>query len=386
MTDSRTNKWYRWTVIAAAVAVLVVGVRTCQASRQTLRTINQAGSEAAPEPGLTLQNVTLEQPDEDGTLLWKVKAKEVVYSANQKIADIKEIEGEFYQDGKAIYKVKGDRGEVAQDAKVMRLEGNVVATGIESQLTLRGEELEWRPEEDLLLVENQISGTHPQLKATAQQARLSNQSQQLDLSGGVTAATTAEPWLGFQSEALTWYIDQARLVTETGLKTEQYRSQTDKTVTARLVGERGNVNLNQKTVLIENAVQLDLPEQPVRATSSIALWQIEDQQIVIDAPVQVQQPQQQVTISANQARMNLAAQVINFVENVRAIAAQNSAELLADRLTWQLESQDVTAQGNVSYRQQNPLTVLSGDRAAGNLERQTVVVTGGDVVTEIVPP
>ncbi|MEO1401921.1 MAG: LPS export ABC transporter periplasmic protein LptC [Cyanobacteria bacterium J06635_1] len=383
---TRMTKWYRLTVIAAVVGVLGVAIYTWRASRQTLESIEPTEDVEVQESGLTLQNVTLEQPDENGNLLWKVKAKEVTYSPDQKIADIQDVEGEFYQNDKPIYKVKGDRGNIDQAGREFFLEGNVVATGIESKITLKGETLEWRPKEDLLLVENSINGTHPQLQATAQKARLYNQAQRLELEEGVIASTTQAPWFGLQATAITWHLEQERIETEQGLKVEQFKDKDDRTVINRVTGKRGEVKLAQKTVRIIENVKLELLEQePVVTTSSIALWNLEAETVAINAPVRVQQPKQQLTVTATQAQMALKQQLITFIGNVRAIAAKDSSQLTADRLTWQIETQDVAATGNVTYRQQNPATTVTGKRANGNLNRQTVVVSGGDVITEITP-
>lgn len=386
MATPYVTKWYRFTALAAVVGVLGVAIYTWQSSRQTLESINAGEGVEEQKAGLTLQNVTLEQPDENGNLLWKVKAKEVTYSPDQQIADIKVVEGEFYQDDKPIYKVKGDRGIIDQEGREFVLEGNVVATGIDSNVTLRGQKLEWQPKQDLLLVENSIEGTHPQLKAKAQIARLYNKAQRLELEGGVVASTLQEPWFGMQATAMTWHIEQERIETQQGLKVEQFRGKDDPTVVDRVTGRRGEVKLDKNTVRLAEAVKLELLEQePVVATSSVAFWNLEAETIVIDAPVQVQQPEQQVTVTASQARMDLKQQLINFMGDVRAIAAKDSSQLTANRLTWQIESQDVEAIGNVIYRQQNPATVVTGKRANGNLDRQTVVVSGGDVITEITP-
>ncbi|MEO1354137.1 MAG: LPS export ABC transporter periplasmic protein LptC, partial [Cyanobacteria bacterium J06635_15] len=56
------------------------------------------------------KDVTLEQPGEDGELRWKVHADEVIYSPDQQTAEIVNPDGELFQDGKVIYRVRADRG------------------------------------------------------------------------------------------------------------------------------------------------------------------------------------------------------------------------------------------------------------------------------------
>ena len=58
-------RWYRWTAIAAVVVVIAVALRTCGFG-QEIET-QSPGEEI--DAALTLQTVTLEQPDENGNLL-----------------------------------------------------------------------------------------------------------------------------------------------------------------------------------------------------------------------------------------------------------------------------------------------------------------------------
>ena len=85
------------------------------------------------------------------------------------------------------------------------------------------------------------------------------------------------------------------------------------------------------------------------------------------------------------SHFNLNTQILVLNGNVQALSQDQQSLLAADEMTWNIQTQDVDGRGNVFYRQQDPATTVNGDRAVGNLERQTVVVTGRNVVTEIVP-
>lgn len=379
------SKWYRWTVIAAVIAVLIVAVRTCQVSQSPLSGLDDFDAEEALEAGLTLKDVTLEQPDENGDLLWKVKAQEVSYSPDQKIADIRKIDGEFYEEGEIAYRVTADRGEVLEDGKTFFLEDNIVAIAIETDLTLKGNQLEWRSDEDLLIVRDSIDGIHPQINATAQEARLFNQEKRLELDAGVTATTTESPWMGLQSETLVWYLDEKRLESDVPLTIEQFEDEDDDTVTDRIVGNQGEYNLDDNIATLEEDVTLEMLASPLKIESDIVVWDLADELITVDKPLKIEQPKQQLVATANKGRLELQKQLVYLIDNVRAESTKNQSLLTTDQLTWQLESQDVTAVGNVNYRQSNPETTLKGDRAVGNLTDQTVVVTGSDVITEIIP-
>lgn len=379
------NKWYRFAVIAAVFAVVIVAVRACQSSSSTLESLqNQQGTEQT-EPELILKDVTLEQPDDNGVLLWRVEAKEATYSPDRRLASLKLPEGELFQDGEVIYQVKADQGEIREDGKVIFLQGNIVATTPDKQITLKGNSLEWTPDEDLLLVRDSIDGDHPQLKATAQEARLYNKTNRLELLKGVVAVTKQDPWIGFKSEKLLLHLEDDKLETDTPLLMERYVSKTDRTITERLVGQQGEFDLTKQQATLQQQVQLNALKIPLQTNSDIAIWAVKEGTVVFDKPVQIQQPKRKLAAKGNKGNLNLNTQLLLLDGEVQAIGKDGQSLLLADQLTWNIKTQDVDGKGNVTYSQREPATTVSGDRAVGNLEQQTVVVTGKDVVTEIVP-
>lgn len=379
------NKWSRFALFAALIAVVVVAVRTCQSSRDTLDSLQNQDSTEQTEAELTLRDVTLEQPDENGGLLWRVQAKEATYSPDRRLASLKDPEGELYQDGKVVYKVKADQGEIRENGESIFLKGNIVANSPDEDITIKGNSLEWIPEDDLLLVRDSIIGEHPQLNATAQEARLFNKTKRLELFRGVVATTRQEPWVGFKSEKLVFKLEDEKLETDTPLLMERYVSKTDKTVTDRLTGQQGEFDLTKQEAKLRQQVQLNALNIPLQTNSDLAVWAVQEGTVVIDKPVQIQQPQRKLAANANRGRLNLNTQILELSGNVQAVGKDRQSVLLADQLTWNIQTQDVNGQGNVSYRQQDPAATVNGDRAVGNLERQTVVVTGQNVVTEIVP-
>ncbi|MEO0756877.1 MAG: LPS export ABC transporter periplasmic protein LptC [Cyanobacteria bacterium J06648_16] len=378
------TRWYRWTAVAAAVVVIAVGARTCYQSRLSQRPFEDAPG-AVPEAGLTLRNVTLEQPDDAGGLLWRVKAKSVTYSPEQQIADIRDIEGDFFQNNTVIYQVTADRGEILENGRAILLEDNIVAIAIADELTLKGKVLEWRPDEDRLDVSGGIDGTHPQLTAQAESAQLYNQDRRLELTQGVTAQTVDEPWLNLAAETLTWHLKDETLTTDHPLEVKQYASEDDETVIGQLVGQQGNVQLDEKRIELTGDVQLNRAEPPLQLNSEAIVWETEAQVVIADQPLTVEETQRQIVVKANQGRLDLESQIVYLTADVQMTSQENQAQLIADRVTWQLESEDVEAVGNIRYRQRNPDTSLRGERAVGNLAKQTVVVTGRDVTTTIIP-
>ncbi|MEM9979453.1 MAG: LPS export ABC transporter periplasmic protein LptC [Cyanobacteria bacterium P01_D01_bin.2] len=367
------------------ITVIIVAVRTCQSSGDTLESLQNQESVEQTESELTLKDVTLEQPDDNGELLWRVKAKEATYSPDRRLASLKSPEGELFQDGQLVYQVTADQGEIREDGQSIFLQGNIVAVNPDNQLTLKGNTLEWTPDQDLLLVRDSITGEHPQLQATAQEARLFNKAQRLELLRGVVAATQLEPWIGFTSEKLVWQLDQEKLATDVPLQIEQYVSGDDRTVTDRLTGRQGEFDLLAQQATLRQQVQLNALEIPLQTNSNIAVWDVKAGTVVIDQPVQIRDPQRQLTANANKGRLNLNTEILVLDGNARAVDQDTQSLLIADRLTWNITTQDVDGRGNVTYRQPDPAATVNGDRAVGNLDQQTVVVTGRDVVTEIVP-
>ncbi len=396
------SRWYRWTAIAAAVVVLVVALRTCSSGRNLAD--RDPGEQIEAE--LTLQTVTLEQPDENGNLLWRLKAESVTYSPDKQRAELTGLDGEFFQGDEIIYTVKADQGEVQQNGETLFLSGNLVATSTENELTMEGEKLKWQPKQDLLVLGNfegdplaeetgddadkaPVTGFNPQVEAVAQMMQVSNKENRVELTGDVVAKSKASPWMVFTSDHLIWLTEQKVIEADQPLQVEQYQSKDFQTVSDRITGQTGQVQLAENIVTLTEAVQLDLLSQPLKVSSEIAVWDVDAETVQLDQPVNINQPVRKITASANQASLDLAQKIIYLVGNVRANGEKNDTRLTADRVTWQTTSQQIEAEGNVRYQQAaNPEVSMSGPKATGNLEQGTVVITGGEsgeVVTEIVP-
>lgn len=421
----KISRWYRWLAIVAVAVVIVVALHTCG--------IGSRVAERAPgekqDAKLTLQTVTLEQPDENGVLLWRLKAKSVDYSPDNQRAKLKGLNGEFFQDGKTIYTVVADEGEVQQNGETLFLNGNLVATSKANELTLEGERLKWQPKQDQLVMgdfeedasadatpnaaakpkndtdklttDNLLSanpskppvkGFDSQIEVIAKLVTVANKDNRVELTGGVAAKSKVAPWMTFQSDSLTWLTKQKLIETNQPLKVEQYKREDYQTVSDRIVGQTGQVDLSKTIVTLNKSVQLDsLSSQPLKVQSETAVWDVNGQTVALDKPVKIEQPERKITAAANQGSLDLAKEVVYLTGDVRAKGEKNDARLAADKVTWQTGSQDVEAEGNVTYQQAaEPEISMAGNRAVGNLEKGNFVVTGGksnngDVVIEFVP-
>ncbi|MBD2296346.1 LPS export ABC transporter periplasmic protein LptC [Anabaena sphaerica FACHB-251] len=333
---------------------------------------------------LTFFGVALEQFDEEGRPIWKVKAKEAKYTKETEIGEAQNPDGELYQDGKIVYTIKAETADIKQDGKQLFLKGKIVATDPRNGTVLQGNELEWRPQEDLLIVRNQFNANHQQLKATAQEARVKTREQRVEFSGKVVA-TSADPQLQMRTEHLIWQIKEEKLIGDRPIEIDRY--QVNK-ITGRGRGNAAEVNLKTKIATLEPKAQLDLLEPPMQITSNSMTWNINQEIVKANAPVRVFHQAENVTVTGNKAEMKIPQKTVYLTGNVNAVG-QRRQSLKSNQLTWYLEKKLLEAQGNVVYRQVEPPLNFQGTTAVGNLETENIVVKGGGsgnrVVTEIIP-
>ncbi len=344
------------------------------------------------ETGLTLRNVTLEQPDENGKLLWRVKAEEATYSPDRSIATLTRPDGELFQDGEAIYNVTADSGEMRDNGNTIILRGNIVAKGVQNGAILRGQEMEWRPQEDVLVLRRDVTGSHPQLRATANEFRVFNRENRMELIGSVIANTVVEdpktePWLKLKAQQLSWDWDRERIDSLEPLQIEQFK---DTTITEVVQGQRGQVNLGDNVATLQGSVTMQLLQIPLTARSEELEWRVAEGHINLNQPLTVTHPTEDLVVTARQGTMNLADEVITVRQEVVAVRQRPQSRLTTDQLTWTVPSQTLLAEGRVNYKQVSPSLNLNGSRGMGRLQEGLFTVdggseNGGQVVTEIVP-
>ncbi len=336
------------------------------------------------DSSLTFNDVTLEQADDKGKLWWKVKAKQARYSKDQKTAMIEAPKGELFQDGKLVFKIEAQKGEVHQDGKSIVMKGAIVATDVRDGTVLKGNEVEWRPKEDMLLLRNKFSGSHKQMDIAGQTGRFLTRARKVEISGQVVALAK-DPNLNIKTEQLTWEIKNQKVMATRSVQIERYQ---EKTLTERATSTTANVDLKTKVVSLQQAAQLNLLQPGVQVNSEILTWNIDAQRAKSDRPVTILNPAQQLTMSANQGELALKEQMVYLTGNVKGVGQKNQSELYADQANWSLVTQQFNAAGHVNYRQANPALNLNGPQATGTLQDKNVIVTADrnqQVVTEIVP-
>ena len=336
------------------------------------------------ESNFTFQGVALEQFDEKGQPIWKVNAKQAKYTKEKQIGNAENPYGELYQDGKIVYKITADKADIRQDGKQLFLKGKIVATDPENGVVLRGNELEWRPKEDLMIVRNQLNGTHKQLQAVAQEAKVKTREQRIDFSGGVVAKSV-EPQLQMKTERLTWMIEQEKLIGNTTMQIARFENNK---VTDRGRGDAAEIFLKTKIVNITKNAFIELLDPLVQIASNSITWNLNTENVKTNAPLKVVHREENITVSGNRGELKIPQNTVYVRGDVRGIG-QKGQSIQSNNLVWHLDKQSVEASGNVIYGQTEPQLTFKGDTATGNFKTENVVVKGGNsgdrVITEIIP-
>jgi LPS export ABC transporter protein LptC len=370
--------------IGSLVAVCLV-LGSCQQNRTAEKLAQDSKRVEEFDNTLSFNSVTLEEFDKQGRLWWQMKAKTATYSKDKKNAKIDAPTGQLFQDGKAVMNVTAKQGEVQQDGKTVLLRGDVVAVNTRDNVVMKGDELTWEPEKDLLTVRNNVSATQEKkMQMTAKEGQFFTRDRRLELMGQVVATSVEPEEAKFQSEHITWQIDKEALGITKPLQIDRSK---DKVPLDRAVAQKGNVDLKGKVAILQQSAQITRVNPPVEVTSDNLVWNYKDQVITSDKPVSMIDRQKNSALTGNQGNLNLKTNVITLVGNVRAIGEQNRA-LNCENLVFNLTTQQFQAEGNVFFRQDNPPLSLSGSRANGNLQDQTIVDgggTGGQVTTEFIP-
>ncbi len=382
---SRYQAQYRRSfMVAIALVAVLLTTSACSGNRnRTAEKIAEDSKQVEEfDNSLSFNDLTLEGFDKKGQLWWKVKAKRASYSKDKKLAQIQQPTGELYQDGKAVVQVSADAGEVQQDGQNIFLKGKIKAVDKRNGMVLTGNELEWQPAKDLLIVRNNVTGNYQQTNVAAKGGRFFTRAKRLELEGNVTAVSQ-KPNAQFQSERVVWLVEQKTLTSDRPLQI--VGALPGRTVQDQATAGQGVVDLKTKTATLKQNTRINLSDPPIQVAGELLVWNLNAKTVVSDQPVTIYNPRQRVTLTANQGRLETTSKMAYLTGNVRGNGQRNQSALTSDRLTYNLGSQEFLAEGNVTYQQANPPFNLAGPRATGKLQDQTVVVSGGRVVTEFIP-
>lgn len=380
------NLILRFPKVVLLLVALLLGTVGC---REQTRTENKLAKDINAvqdlDSKLTLSDVTLEQADERGQLLWRVKSKQATYSKDQKIVHLQAPKGGLFQDGKEVYQIEAKTGLVNQDGNQIFLKGDIVATDPRNGVVLRGNELDWKPKEDILIVRNNLTGEHKQITASAKEARVFSRAKRMELYGQVVA-NMKDPVMQLRTDELIWLLAQEKAIANHPTQIDKFQG---KQVTDRAFADQADVDLKLKIINLTKNAQLLPSDPPLQIDSQLMSWNLPAKMVVSPGRVTVLHRVEKVTMTGDRGRGDLQQSIFYLTGNVLGVGQKRTSQVNSDQLTWYFKKQTFDAVGNVVYRQLNPLFNLIGPKASGQLKDQTVVVqgngSGGQVVTEIVP-
>ena len=349
---SKTNK------LNILLTVFIVSTFGCQTSTPNLE---QTVSNVRSDTQLVLNNAVLKQSNQDK--VWKIKADRIVYSEDKQTANLDRVIGNLLQDDKIILKISANEGTVNDNGNLILLNGDIIISDPRNDSVINANAIEWRPQENLLLIEDNLAGIYPNLKITATEGQYFTDRESLEIQGNVVA-TTNQPSLQLKSDRLVWDISQEKITIPDALEVVRYD---EKTITDRLTSDRAEVNLTQNTIVFNKNIELiSLDPQLQMATDSLT-WNYQQRTGKTEQPIQILDRDRQISLTGNAGEIDLERSIAKLQNGVRGISQQKSSELYARQLTWNIDTEEIEATGNVIYEQSDPQAYLTGEKAVGTL-------------------
>ncbi len=337
------------------------------------------------DPSLTFQDVNLEQIDRSGQKRWSILAERVTYSRNRKTAVASGLGGKLFDDGEHVYDLKASEGVLSQNGERIVLTGEIEVLDIEDGTVFSADEVEWLPEEDRMLFEGNVSAVHEDGNLTAKSGELLEADRVLELEGDI-AIETKDPRIRLTAEKGNWQMDEELVVAEGTAIVERYEGEGEAAkVVDRAAAETASLDLGVQLITLDGNAELLFGQPPVSISSDLLLWDLPGELLSSDVPLTIVNRANQVALSGARGQFDIGEEVLELTGGVQALADGDNSRLTADNLTWFVATETFNAIGNVFYRQLDPQFTLRGPQAEGKLEAETFVVTGGNVVTEIVP-
>ncbi len=369
-------------LLSVIVLYCITGLYSC--SSQTYIPKTQITTSQKLDNNLIFFDVTLEQADKVGQPIWSFKTKRAVYTKNKQFGRVDNLYGEIYQDGQVVYQIQSDAADIKQDDKRLFLRGKITAINPKNGAVLRGNELEWKPQKDLLIIRKEINGTHKQLKAIAKEARIKTRSQRIDFSGDVVIDSINPP-LKIRTQHLTWQIMQDKLITSHTIKIDHFKN---RQIAEHLRGSAAEVDLKAKIARITKNAQIHLLEPLMEITSKEMTWDINTHTVSSNTSVQVFQKSENIKVTGNYGELKIPQKILSLGGGVY-VTGQHIKFIKSQKLTWLLDKNSIEASGDVVYKQVKPSLTFNGDKAVGNLKIGQMVISGGNnrksVVAEIIP-
>ncbi len=375
----------------AGLALLFWGVTACSGVP-----VAPLSETLVPQEGeATLTDITLQQSDQQGRLLWQLQAQGVRYREDAHVALVEQLKGELYEGGTLAFQIQAQAGEVQQEAQVVILRGDITATA--DEMVLQGQALEWHPQAGRLEMRGGITVRHPQAQMWAQTLHAEQQTQQIRLQGAVILEDAAAR-VRLKTDQATWLLSHQQIQAgrsqpgQTRPQVEIEQLQGGETLARALAGSV-TLTLPTAQLSLQDPAQVSFSEPMLEITSRRLVWDMEASILRSEDLISVDYPAQNFKLVAGGGSLDQSRQLITVSGGVEALGWPEGqqpvgtprASLKTDQLTWRMHTGTLEAMGNVHYRHSSPPITLRGTRAVGSLKRQTLHISGGDVVTEILP-
>lgn len=360
---------------------LAIALSSCQVSSPNPPP--QSLEETRVNTQLILNNAVLEQSNKQDNTVWKIKADNIVYSEDKKTAVLDRVVGNLLQDDKIILKISANQGEIKDNGNIVVLKEQIVASDPRNGSVMKSNLIEWRPQESLLLIKDNLTAIHPNLEVNAQRGKYLTNTESLEIEGDVVA-DTVDPASQLKCDRLIWDIAQNRVTSPGAVDIVRYDEQ--KNVTDRLVGDRAEVDLTTTTAILKYNIELVSLQPKIQVASQSLIWNYQQRIGTTDKPIQILDRDRQITLTGNKGEINLQQQIAKLKDGVQGIDLQQASQLYARQLIWMMETEKVEALGNVIYEQADPKARLTGEKAIGVLGSNNITVTsnGKKQVTSVI--
>ena len=370
-------------VIQQLNTVLIVLAIALGGCRSTNPEPDETSNVSRLDTQLVLNNAVLEQSNKRSRTVWKIKAKNVAYSDDRKIATLTKVVGNLFQEGTIILKISAEAGEVRDNGNTIFLNGTVIASDPRNNSTINSEAIEWRPRENLLLIPQKLKGTNSNLQVTANSGRYFTDIEKFEIQDNVVAVSK-QPALRLKSDRLEWNIPQSQIISPDAIELVHYNDR--QIITDKLVSDRAELNLNNNRAILNKNIELISSDPPLQLATDSLTWNYQERLGKSDRPIQILDRDRQISLTGNKGEVDFPQRLAKLQEGVKAINKLKNSELYARQLTWNMNTEEVEAIGNIVYEQVDPKASLTGEKAIGTLSNNNIVVTsdGKQQVTTVI--
>lgn len=347
-------------------------------------TVTGSPQDLVKEGRILVDQAVLEQADNQGKPLWRVRTDRAVYSKDRQEAKLSRLVGNLFEKDQVVLKVQADRGFMEKNGASFTLEGNVLVEDLRHRAVFRGEWMQWQPDRRLIVLDRNFRVRDPQWQLQGRGGRYQTDRRILTANGNLLATAAVQGWQ-WSGETLIWNLPAQTIVSDRPTQVKQFNPQT-KGITMAIQGQNLKGDLVRQVFDLGGQVRVDQVDPPLKAETTQAIWRVKDQTITLPTVVTIVETPSGIRLTGQRGQVNLAEQTMDLTGGIRGTNPQTQAQLTGQRLLWTMKTQKLEVQGQVSYQQQTPFLALRGDRLRGDLRTNQFTLSGSQpVVSEIIP-